>query len=106
MGGYIEDGVIDVSDTTDAFLKTTQNNNGDQMGISVGTNTYGIAYDPAMFEEAGVEEPTDNWTWDEWKEVCLKISEKLGVYGSSKMDNFIAGVTQRVSQAGKRCKLF
>ena len=50
LGGYIEDGVIDVSDTTDAFLKTTQNNNGDQMGISVGTNTYGIAYDPAMFE--------------------------------------------------------
>ena len=106
LGGYIEDGVIDVSDTTDAFLKTTQNNNGDQMGISVGTNTYGIAYDPAMFEEAGVEEPTDNWTWDEWKEACLKISEKLGVYGSSKMDNFIAGVTQRVSQAEKDANFF
>ena len=106
LDSYIEDGTIDVSDTTDAFLKTTQNNNGDQVGISVGTNTYGIAYDPAMFEEAGVPEPTDDWTWDEWKADCLAITGKLGIYGSSKMDNFIAGVTQRASQAEKDGNFF
>lgn len=106
LDSYIDSGVIDVSDTTEAFLKTTQNNGGEMMGISVGTNTYGIAYDPAMFEEAGVEEPADNWTWDDWKEACLTITEKLGVYGSSKMDNFIAGVTQRVSQTEKDANFF
>ena len=106
MDAYIEAGTIDVSDTTENFLATTRDNDGTQVGISIGTNTYGIAYDPAMFAEAGLEEPSDNWTWDEWKADCLAITGKLGIYGSSKMDNFIAGVTQRVSQAEKDGNFF
>ena len=106
MDAYIEAGTIDVSDTTENFLATTRDNDGTQVGISIGTNTYGIAYDPAMFAEAGLEEPSDNWTWDEWKADCLAITGKLGIYGSSKMDNFIAGVTQRASQAEKDGNFF
>lgn len=106
MDSYIEAGTIDVSDTTENFLATTRDNDGTQVGISIGTNTYGIAYDPAMFAEAGLAEPSDNWTWDEWKADCLAITEKLGIYGSSKMDNFIAGVTQRASQAEKDGNFF
>ena len=106
MDSYIEAGTIDVSDTTENFLATTRDNDGTQVGISIGTNTYGIAYDPAMFSEAGLAEPSDNWTWDEWKADCLAITEKLGIYGSSKMDNFIAGVTQRASQAEKDGNFF
>ena len=106
MDAYIEAGTIDVSDTTENFLATTRDNDGTQVGISIGTNTYGIAYDPAMFAEAGLAEPSDNWTWDEWKADCLAITEKLGIYGSSKMDNFIAGVTQRASQAEKDGNFF
>ena len=106
MDAYIEAETIDVSDTTENFLATTRDNDGTQVGISIGTNTYGIAYDPAMFAEAGLEEPSDNWTWDEWKADCLAITGKLGIYGSSKMDNFIAGVTQRASQAEKDGNFF
>lgn len=106
MDSYIEAGTIDVSDTTENFLATTRDNDGTQVGISIGTNTYGIAYDPAMFAEAGLAEPSDNWTWDKWKADCLAITEKLGIYGSSKMDNFIAGVTQRASQAEKDGNFF
>ena len=106
MDSYIEAGTIDVSDTTENFLATTRDNDGTQVGISIGTNTYGIAYDPAMFAEAGLAEPSDNWTWDEWKADCLANTEKLGIYGSSKMDNFIAGVTQRASQAEKDGNFF
>lgn len=106
MDAYIEAGTIDVSDTTENFLATTRDNDGTQVGISIGTNTYGIAYDPAMFAEVGLEEPSDNWTWDEWKADCLAITGKLGIYGSSKMDNFIAGVTQRASQAEKDGNFF
>lgn len=106
LDSYIKSNTIDVSDTTTNFLTTTQDINGTQMGISIGTNTYGIAYDPALFQEAGLSEPTDNWTWDEWKQDCLTITEKLGIYGSSKMDNFIAGVTVRASQAEKDANFF
>lgn len=106
LDAYIKNNTIDVSDTTDNFLTTTQDISGTQMGISIGTNTYGIAYDPALFQQAGLTEPTDNWTWDEWKQDCLTITEKLGIYGSSKMDNFIAGVTVRASQAEKDANFF
>lgn len=103
---YLQTNIIDVSDTTANFLTTTQDINGTQMGISIGTNTYGIAYDPALFQKAGLPEPSDNWTWDEWKQDCLTITEKLGIYGSSKMDHFIAGVTVRASQAEKNANFF
>ncbi|MEY8355134.1 ABC transporter substrate-binding protein [Lachnospiraceae bacterium 54-53] len=106
LDGYIKDGIIDISDTTENFLATTRDNDGTQVGISIGTNTYGIAYDPELFQKAGLEEPDDDWTWDEWKEDCLTITEKLGIYGSSKMDNFIAGVTQRASQTEKDANFF
>ncbi len=106
LDAYVKDGTIDTSDTTENFLSTTQDINGTQIGISIGTNTYGIAYDPALFQKAGLAEPADGWTWDDYKKDCLTITEKLGIYGSSKMDNFIAGVTQRVSQSQKNANFF
>ncbi len=97
LNDYIEKGIIDTSNTNDNYLATTQWE-GKQIGISNGVNTYGIAYDPAMFAQAGVEEPSNNWTWEDWKKACLAIKDKLGVYGSSKMDDFIAGASAGVSQ--------
>lgn len=97
LDDYIKTGVIDVSNTTDAFLKTTQHN-GSQIGVSNGVNCYGIAYDPEVFAAAGVPEPVENWTWDDYEEACLKIHEKLGIYGSSKFDDFIGGSTMGISQ--------
>ena len=75
LNDFIEKGIIDASQTTDAFLKTTQDK-GIQVGVSNGVNCYGIAYDPVMFAEAGVPEPTQNWTWDDWKNACLTIHDK------------------------------
>lgn len=66
LNDFIDDGTIDVSDTTEQYLNTT-NADGDQVGISLGVNSYGIAYDPQMFADAGVEEPADNWTWEDFE---------------------------------------
>ncbi|MHB8130667.1 MAG: ABC transporter substrate-binding protein [Mobilitalea sp.] len=97
LNDYIKSGIIDGTKTTDAFLKTTQDK-GTQVGVSNGVNCYGIAYDPAMFASAGVAEPTENWTWDDFKAACLTIHEKLGIYGSSKLEDFIAGCSAAVPQ--------
>lgn len=105
LDDYIKSGIIDVSNTTDAFLATTQSD-GKQIGISNGVNSYGIAYDPAMFKEAGVPEPTENWTWEDFEKACLTIHEKLDVYGSSKIDDFIAGCTMGVSQEDYKLNFF
>lgn len=99
LDDYIANGTIDTSNTTDAFLKTTRYN-GVQVGISNGVNTYGIAYDPAMFAEAGIEEPKENWTWDDYANICKQIHDKLGIYGSSKFDDFAAGCGSGIPQYG------
>lgn len=105
LNDFIEAGIIDTSNTTDAFLKTTQSE-GTQVGVSNGVNCYGVAYDPALFAEAGVAEPTENWTWEDWKSACLTIHDKLGIYGSSKMDDFIAGCSSGVPQSDASLSFF
>ena len=102
LDDYIASGVVDVSGIGDANLKTTQDTEGHQLGISNGLNSYGIAYDPDMFAEAGVAEPTDTWTWDDYANAANTIHEKLGVYGCSSMltSEFIAGCSVYVAQYG------
>ena len=103
LNDYIADGTIDVSGTTEAFLRIAADEKGNQVGLCSGVNTYGIAYDPDLFAQAGVAEPTENWTWDDYKNACLTIHEKLGIYGSSKMDDWqaeIVAVTQKKFGAG------
>ena len=84
LDDYIASGVVDTSGITDANLKITQDTEGHQLGLSNGLNSYGIAYDPAMFEEAGVAEPTDDWTWDDYANAA----------------NVIAGCSVYISQYG------
>ncbi|MBO4506281.1 MAG: extracellular solute-binding protein [Lachnospiraceae bacterium] len=100
LNGFIADGTIDVSGTTDAFLRIAADEQGNQVGLCSGVNTYGIAYDPALFAAAGVAEPAQNWTWDDYKQACLKIHEKLGIYGSSKFDDWQAGASMGINQEG------
>lgn len=99
LDDFIENGIIDTSNTTDAFLKTTRYNDM-QVGVSNGVNTYGVAYDPALFAEAGIPEPQEGWTWDEYAEICMQFKDKLGIYGSSKFDDFAAGCGSGIPQYG------
>lgn len=99
LNDFIESGIIDTTHTTDTMLKTTRYN-GVQVGVSNGVNTYGIAYDPAMFAEAGIPEPQEGWTWDDYAEISMQFKEKLGIYGSSKFDDFAAGCGSGIPQYG------
>ncbi len=100
LNDFIADGTIDVSGTTEAFLRIAADEKGNQVGLCSGVNTYGIAYDPAMFAAAGIAEPTENWTWEDFKNICLQFEEKLGIYGSSKIDDWVAGASMGISQEG------
>ncbi len=99
---YIASGIVDVSSISEANLKTTRETDGTQLGLTNGINTYGIAYDPAMFTEAGAALPTDNWTWDDYKAAADLITEKLGIFGSSTFlsSDFIAGCSTYIAQQG------
>ena len=79
LNEYIEDGTIDTTAISPAMLATTVNQaNGDVTGISNGTNARCFAYNPAIFDEAGVPYPTDNWTWDDFAAAARAIYETTG----------------------------
>lgn len=103
LNDFIESGVVDTTKISDAYLKITQDTEGNQIGLSNGLNTYGIAYDPAMFTAAGAELPTENWTWDDYAEAATKITEKLGHFGSSSFTSseFMAGCSSYIGQQGE-----
>lgn len=50
-------------------------------GMPVGFTTHALYYNKDLFAEAGVEEPTDTWTWDDLAKAAETISEKTGVKG-------------------------
>ena len=102
LNEFIDSGAIDVSDIPETYLKITQDTAGNQIGLSNGLNTYGIAYDVDMFNEAGVPLPTENWTWDDYKDAAMKISEATGHFGSSGLasSEFIAGCSTYIGQQG------
>ncbi len=102
LNEFIESGVIDTSDISDSYLKITQDTDGNQIGLSNGLNTYGIAYDVDMFTEAGVDLPTDDWTWDDFKAAAEKIHEYTGEFGVSGFTSseFIAGCSTYIGQQG------
>ncbi len=103
MDEYIDNGIVDTSGISDAYLKITQDMDGNQIGLSNGLNTYGIAYDVDMFNEAGVPLPTENWTWEDFENAAITISEKTGHFGSSGFTSseFIAGCSTYIAQQGK-----
>lgn len=104
LNEFIDSGVVSTDKISDAYLKITQDTVGNQIGLSNGLNTYGIAYDVDMFKAAGVELPTVGWTWDDYANAARKIANATGHYGSScfaNNDEFIAGCSTYIAQQGK-----
>ena len=55
---------------------------GDEVyGIPVGFTTHALFFNKDLFAEAGVEEPTDDWTWEDLKTAAKTINEKTGAKG-------------------------
>ena len=50
-------------------------------GIPVGFTTHALFYNKDLFAEAGVEEPTDSWTWGDLQTAAKTIEEKTGQKG-------------------------
>ncbi len=87
---YVDSGLLDISDMSDTFKNLTTYN-GRLVGISLGINSTCMAYDPAIFAKAGVAEPTEDWTWEDFESACNTIHEKLGIYGTDAMSDFWTG---------------
>jgi len=57
---------------------------GAQYAVPKDFDTVALWYNKALFEKAGVDLPTDDWTWEEFTDAATTISDELsddGVYG-------------------------
>ncbi len=84
---FIDNGTIDVSNI-DANLLKTGNVNGKQAALVLSTSLLNVGLNPDVLTEAGVEEPTSDWTWDDFVTMCETVQSKTGKYGVS-MDSVL-----------------
>lgn len=72
-------------------------------GIPKDYDTIAVFYNKELFDKAGVEYPTDDWTWEEFQEKAKAISDALkdeGVYGvATELDGGQGGWYNTVLQA-------
>ncbi len=58
---------------------------GQTLGIPKDYNTLGLFYNKNMFDEASVDYPTDNWTWDDLMEANKKLKAHFDSKGKHAM---------------------
>lgn len=79
---FVDDGTIDVS-KIDKDLLSTGESNDILAGAVLSSSLMSVGYNPEVFKEAGVEEPTSDWTWSDFIEINKTIKEKTGKYGAA-----------------------
>lgn len=55
---------------------------GKQYALPFRADFWVMYYNKDLFDQAGVEYPTADWTWDEYAEKAIAIAEKTGMYGA------------------------
>lgn len=79
---FIDNGTIDVSGIDEKLLNTGSID-GKMAALVLSTSMINVGYNPDVFDEAGVEMPTGEWTWSDFIEASKTIYEKTGKYGVS-----------------------
>jgi len=83
-----EAGLVDTADYPDA-MNDIYTLDDTQYGIPKDFDTIAVFYNKAIFERAGVDAPTADWTWDDYRSIAKEITDKLGdegIFGSG--DNY------------------
>lgn len=83
LAPLIDEGVIDPANYPDPMndLYTYEDT---QYAVPKDFDTIGLWYNTRLFDEAGVEYPTKEWTWEDFQGAAKTISDELGdegVYG-------------------------
>lgn len=79
---FIDDGTIDVSNIDENLLNTGKID--DKMtGLVLSSSMLSVGYNPSVFVEAGIDEPSAEWTWSDFIKLNEQVYEKTGKYGAS-----------------------
>jgi multiple sugar transport system substrate-binding protein len=79
LDDYYKSGVINVSNIAQAVLDSGKVG-GIAYALSLGSNSQTFILDADAFKKAGLDLPSEKWTWKEFEDVSLKLHEKLGIW--------------------------
>ncbi|UFT98756.1 sugar ABC transporter substrate-binding protein [Radiobacillus kanasensis] len=82
---FVDSGAIDVEGVSDTIMESGKKN-GKLLGIPTGTNALTAFYNKDMLEEVGVEAPSEDWTWEQYKELAKQVHEETGKFGTRLME--------------------
>lgn len=77
---YIDNGTIDVSNI-DPVLYEAGRINDKLAGMVLSSSLLTVGYNPDVFAEAGILEPEETWTWNDFITMSKTIKETTGKYG-------------------------
>lgn len=81
---YVDSGLLNLDNVSEGTLHDCIVD-GKLYGIPMSTQTVCVIYNKTLFDEAGVEYPADDWTWEDYDRIVRELDEKLldGVYPST-----------------------
>lgn len=79
---FIDNGTIDVSNIDENLLQTGSVD-GKMAALVLSTSLLNVGYNPDVLAEAGVAEPTSEWTWSDFATMCETVYSTTGKYGVS-----------------------
>lgn len=73
-----ESDLIDLSKYPEDIVKLYENEDGKQLGVPKDVDTAAVWYNKTMFDEAKLEYPTADWTWEDFREIAKKLTKEDG----------------------------
>lgn len=73
-------------------------------GVPISLNAYATFYDTNAFAETGIEPPNETTTWDEFAELCIKLTKainKPNVYAIGNCSHYSFAIETWMRQRGK-----
>lgn len=74
---WIEKDGFDTSGFTPALVDLFTYD-GELVAMPKGMDSQAVAYNQEIFDQYGVEAPTNEWTWDDFMNLCAELKEKIG----------------------------
>ncbi|QHZ46463.1 carbohydrate ABC transporter substrate-binding protein [Bacillus sp. NSP9.1] len=84
LSAYVKDGTINTDAIDDKTLEGGKIG-GKLYGFPLGINVLSVITNDDLLKEVGAEIDDENWTWDDFETLALKVQEKTGKYGSNGM---------------------
>ncbi|TDE08248.1 ABC transporter substrate-binding protein [Jiangella asiatica] len=77
LQSYVDSGELDLSSFSDTYIESGKYDDELKM-MPVGATYPTVQYNQVLFEEAGIPVPEGDWTWEDFKDTAVQLTQKLG----------------------------